>query len=121
MTLSKDIIAYRQKFNRTLIGKWMPAEGSFQLVTDTIIFYPEGTGIWTSSGMSRIDEIKFEWKEKADLTIEIREEGDHEWIELKYDFKRIVHDLSQEIILCQQDSDTFYLATTRISYAGELP
>ncbi len=116
---------YRSKFQHNLIGKWSTKAGTFLMMTDTFEFKADGTGIWIiTSGMGE-EVINFEWRTKAAFTIEFREidndfaETD-DWVTINYDFKLLKTDVSEAIILFQEDRDTFYLAQTKIGLLGNL-
>ncbi|MBC7863704.1 MAG: hypothetical protein IAF38_12065 [Bacteroidia bacterium] len=111
---------YNRKFKSSLIGKWTSAEGTFAMMTDDFEFLENGKGTWLSSSSMGEREFKFDWREKADYTIEIREEGEENWIEIEYEFKIIEHDCGKEVILCQKNSEKFYLAVTRIAFCSGL-
>ena len=88
LTDSEIINLYRNRFKRSLIGKWTSAEGTFPMMFDEFFFNPDGKGTWLSGSGSREYQTKFEWREKADLVIEIREEEEN-WVEINYDFRVI--------------------------------
>lgn len=116
---------YKSKFQYNLIGKWSTKSGTFSMMVDTFEFKENGTGIWTiASGMGE-EIINFEWRTKAAFTIEFREieEEDTEindWLTINYNFKLLKTDISEEVILVQEGSNTFYLAQTKIGLSGNL-
>lgn len=120
MDNTKIVDLYKNKFRHSLIGKWSTVEESFQMMKDVFIFFEDGKGIWKSSSTMSEYETTFNWREKIDLTIEIQEENEENWMEIKYDFKIIENDISKEVILFQNNSDTFYLAMTKISYSEKI-
>ncbi len=116
---------YQSKFQYNLIGKWATKAGTFLMMTDTFEFKADGTGIWIiASGMGE-EVINFEWRPKAAFTIELREidadfaETD-DWVPINYDFKLLKTDISEAVILVQEDRDTFYLAQTKIGLLRNL-
>lgn len=117
---SERINLYRNRFRNSLIGKWTSAEGTFQMMEDEFNFSEDGKGTWISTSGSGEETIHFEWREKAPFTIEMREVGEGNWMEINYDFKIMENDLCKEVILCQKDSNRFYLAITRVSYSRKL-
>ena len=116
---------YQSKFQHNLIGKWSTKAGTFLKMTDTFEFKADGTGIWIiTSGMGE-EIINFEWRTKAAFTIELREIDDDfaesdDWLIINYDFKLLQTDVSEAIILFQENRDTFYLAQTKIGLLGNL-
>lgn len=120
MEISEIIDLYRIKFKHSLVGKWATNQGTFMMQTDIFEFFKNGKGVWVSLNSGEENKLNFEWKENALLTIYIREEGEEEWTEVKYDFKIVENDVGKEVILCQNNLNTFYFAVNRVSYCGKL-
>lgn len=117
---NKMIETYRERFKYSLIGTWTSDEGTFQMMQDTFVFYEDGKGVWTSLSGGDKHQIGFYWKPKSIRTIEMRETKQDHWVEIKYDFKVIRHDIGETIILCEEGSDTFYWAVTRVTFVNIL-
>lgn len=120
MNSKNKLNTYNSKFNRSLVGKWVTIEGSFNLLTDSFEFFANGKGIWLCSGTMSSTKFNFEWRESDAFTIEIKLEGDNIWDKIDYNFKEIETDTGNHIVLCQNGSDFFYLATTRIGYSQDV-
>ncbi len=116
MNDSEIISLYRNRFKNSLVGKWISAEGTFSKQRDVFEFFENGQGVWLSSGANYEEKTNFYWRQKGPLAIEIREEDEGEWFEIEYDFKIIENDVSTQVILCQKNFETFYLAVTKITY-----
>jgi hypothetical protein len=114
-----ELEEYRERFRHAPSGTWQTAQGTFDAVaSDTISFLPDHTGVIEHrSSFSGATTVRFQWREKAERTIEIRyldhdddtDADDEPWDEIRYDFKPLNTDTpSRAIVLHELDQEGFW-------------
>ncbi len=138
--ISQVLSEHREMFRNSLVGTWVSRTGTFSLMGERMVIYPNQTGRFDTYSGSGDATTYFDWEQAGDYHVRFRvtgftdyepdvstedsEDEPEEWCEIHYHFTITATDVADFVVIGQilpdgTSHDTFWGSLFHLGYRGE--